>query len=82
MTDGLPIGDRYTAPADAVFQRMENAVQVLMAVWVPGRGWLTTKRLVTLGRAEDGFGLPSEGTILHECRGGYRAMQYALRKED
>jgi len=31
---------------------------------------------------EDGFGLPSEGTILHECRGGYRAMQYALRKED
>ena len=64
----------------AGFRKVEGQVQLVMAQWVPGKGWLTTRRGITVCGpiAAQPTG---EDAVALEAKTGYRALQHRLAKE-
>lgn len=82
-------GDPFReAMSVARFVETPGLVQMLMAVWVPGKGWLVAKRSMIYGGRHgeapmvDGDLSVLEQAVAIEAKTGLRAIQSRLKRED
>jgi hypothetical protein len=63
--------------------KMPDVLQLLIYVWVPGKGYLTTRRGITmcnLSGAKPENPLTDEEMFMLEAKAGYRAIKAGLKR--
>ena len=77
LPSDYPMGPGDAATEAVGFHKMDGMIQLVMAVWVPGKGWLHTRRgIVRHGIIHP----PTEDEIVLEARGAYRAITHRLKE--
>lgn len=78
---------RYEEKPDPFeFHHSPGVVQLYLTMWVPGRGWLATRRGISVCNLSSGElirdHLSDEEVLALEAKTGYRAMMHALKREE
>jgi hypothetical protein len=68
-----------SSPSDVLPEsaRVAGVIQIIMFCWVPGKGWLATRRGISDLPADT----MSEAWVVQQARTGWKAMMGRLKKE-